>query len=714
MSLRTKLGRAAHDFLTSGAFDRYGVEITRKIIMANIIFATGVAILIPYGLHSMTHGAPALGTLDLCMAAVLASAALFLRLTHRYLAASYFGIFVMSAFYLYLFASGAFGGTGHLWSYNLPLFVLFLLGVKVGSLVIFAYLAAVMLILFGGLPFVKASYGAGLRTRFVGSFIAIYVLAYFFEYVRANTQAKISQQKEDLEKSEQRLRDIVLSSSDLVWEADREWRYTYVSAGLEELLGHRAEDALGKTIFDFVSDDDGSRARRAFDEASGKKATVVDLEWRCTHKDGRTVWLLTNAVPVVGSAGTVDGFRGVSKDITERIRAQEERQLLEDQLRHAQKMEAIGQLAGGIAHDFNNVLGAISGYADLMKRRLPEQEEKLRRYATMIRQAAQRAADLTAKLLAFARKGTYTLVDIDIHELVDETCKVLEHTIDKRITIGVSLEADNPHVQGDRPQLQNVLINLAVNARDAMPQGGEMRFATRNVCFDEHESRRHAGARPGSYVRISVSDTGHGMDAGVVEHIFEPFFTTKEPGKGTGLGLASVYGSVKSHQGFIEIDSALGRGTTFDVYLPAGAEASAASGAAALSGGTRGKQGESCAVLVVDDEETVREVFREMLEDIGCTVVAVGTGREAVEYYREHPGKIDVVVLDMIMPAMGGLQCFRELKKTDPKVKVVLSSGYTVGEEGRHALDEGALAFLHKPVDSDDLCAAVLKAARAR
>jgi PAS domain S-box-containing protein len=376
---------------------------------------------------------------------------------------------------------------------------------------------------------------------------------------------------------------------------------------------------------------------------------------------------------------------GTIQDVTEQTR-------LFERLRHMEKMDAIGQLAGGVAHDFNNQLGGIMGYAEMLAARL--EEPGLRRYAANILTCARRAEDLTAKLLAFARKGKYQSVCVDMHAIIHEVVDFLSHSIDKKIEIKQFLTADPCFTQGDPNQLQNTLLNLAINAADAMQGGGELVFETANR---ELDAGYCAGVpykiEPGPYLHICLSDTGCGIPQENLDHIFEPFFTTKEVGKGTGMGLAAVYGTVKQHGGAINVYSEVGRGTTFRLYLPLESGETVAEKQAAET--VRAPR--EAAILVLEDEQLIRAMTEDMLVDLGYRVTTRENGESGLAYFREHWREIDLVILDMVMPLMSGPEAFRAMKEIDPDVKVLLASGYSAGGAARELLAEGVRGFLQKP-----------------
>jgi two-component system cell cycle sensor histidine kinase/response regulator CckA len=383
------------------------------------------------------------------------------------------------------------------------------------------------------------------------------------------------------------------------------------------------------------------------------------------------------------------------------IELEEERKRLEAQVRQLQKMEAIGQLAAGIAHDFNNLLTPIGGFADLLLAKAPEGSKQYE-YLRQIKVAAERAAALTSQLRLFTRQAIGERLSVKLNSLVEETRDLLERSIPKDITIELRLEPELWTVKADPSQISQVLMNLCVNSRDAMPDGGTLTLETRNVTLDEDYARIALEAQPGRYVRLGVSDTGCGMSPEVQAQLFEPFFTTKEVGKGTGLGLAMVYGIVKGHDGFIEVYSQEGQGSTFHVYLPARKKTEQGREAEELGWPTGTET-----ILVVDDEGGVRKLGQAVLEPCGYTVLLAEDGAQALEVYQVHREEIALVVLDVIMPQMNGLECLRRLREMDPQVKVLISTGYTARDLAEELVAEGALGVVEKPFQLRDFTVAV-------
>jgi len=365
---------------------------------------------------------------------------------------------------------------------------------------------------------------------------------------------------------------------------------------------------------------------------------------------------------------------------------------LEQQLNQSRKMDAIGQLAGGVAHDFNNMLAGIMGAAQLLQFPQRNLDEKGLKFVKMIIEASQRASDLTAKLLAFGRKGKITSTSIDIHKIIDDTLALFNRTIDKKINISILKNAENSTVIGDNSALQNSLLNLGINASHAMPDGGRLTIGTRNLTLNENYCKSSPfEISEGEYVEIEVRDTGNGISPENIKRIFEPFFTTKEQGKGTGLGLASVYGTIQNHHGAINVNSEIGTGTVFHIYLPCSDKVvKKVSTEEIVSHG-------SGLILMVDDEELIRVTGKYTLEGMGYKVILAKNGLEAVEIFKKRNSEINFVIMDMIMPIMNGTEAFHKMKEIDKNCKVIISSGFTK-DENLHELKEAGLAgFIQKP-----------------
>ena len=389
-------------------------------------------------------------------------------------------------------------------------------------------------------------------------------------------------------------------------------------------------------------------------------------------------------------------IQAIGRDITDRKAAEEHHC-------QSQKMEAMVLLAGGVAHDFNNLLTGILGYSSLLAEQSGDQPE-IREAAEVIQRAAERAAQLTNQLLGFARRGDHQRVPVDVHASILEVVELLQRTVAHNVEMIPDFQATTAWVLGDPGQMHQVFLNLALNASDAMPNGGTLRFRTEAV---ECKATRQTPwpLPPGQYLKVSVADTGVGIPPDIQARIFEPFFTTKAEGRGTGLGLATVYGIVKNHGGHIEVSSELGKGTTFAIYLPLSKHSEPR-----VESKPREKHGASGSILVVDDEEMVRLVLSNMLQHLGYKVTTAAGGREAIRYYREHWQETDLVILDMKMPGMSGRECLLQLREINPSVNLILSSGY--GREGvmQEVKELGVTRFIQKPYRHSTLAEAVAEA----
>ncbi len=384
-------------------------------------------------------------------------------------------------------------------------------------------------------------------------------------------------------------------------------------------------------------------------------------------------------------------------DITERTRSIEEKKKLEEQFYQSQKMESVGRLAGGIAHDFNNILTSILGFAEFLKSRISESTPREKHAAEIIVKCADRAANLTQQLLTFARKENNHPIPLNVNIVLKDTVKMSEKMFEKNISVNYDLDKDIKNALCDIHQLEQVFMNLIVNAKDAMPAGGELYLKTWNVEISQIDKNLYPTLKPGKYVNIIFTDTGVGMTGEIKKQIFEPFFTTKDQGTGTGLGLATVYGIIKNHNGYIYCSSSPGNGATFKIFLP-------------VSLDKQDKKDDTAAIikghstiLFVDDEEYVREFFEMQLQELGYKVILASDGIEAIKKYKKHKQEIDLVIMDMIMPNMAGPESIKELKKINPDVKVLVMSGFSPDGKTREVLKNGASGFLQKPFNMTEV-----------
>ena len=457
------------------------------------------------------------------------------------------------------------------------------------------------------------------------------------------------------------------------------------------MLGYPSrEELLGRKVADTFPD---PSERPALFERLEREDGIRDYEAERLRYDGSRIWARMSVQAVRDANGAMVYYEGLVEDLSERKRAEEALKVAEGRLLQAAKLEAVGRLAGGVAHDFNNLLGVIMGYADLMAKRLPA-EDPLRRNVQEIQKAAERASGLTRQLLAFSRRQVLQPRVLDLHHTITEVESMLQRVIGEDVDLVTVLREGVGKVKADPGQIQQVLMNLAVNSRDAMPDGGTLTIETANVDLSPDYAGRHLGVTPGSYVLMAVSDTGMGMTAEVQAHIFEPFFTTKGPEKGTGLGLATVYGIVTQSGGNIWVYSEPGKGATFKVYLPRMDEG--ASGTVLLDPpDSRGRAHER--VLLVEDDDKVRDVVAMALRDAGYTVLEARSGASALAYADEHREPIHLVITDLVMPGMNGRELVERWRARHPETRALFMSGYTdATAHSQGGLPVGA-AFIQKP-----------------
>ncbi len=505
---------------------------------------------------------------------------------------------------------------------------------------------------------------------------------------------------EALEQSESRLRHVIEASPTGLLLVDAGGAIALVNESLEVMFGYDRSELLGRPVEMLVplSSRPGHAAQRATFAADGTARRMgVGRELLGLRKDGSTL-------PVEIGLSHFELPQGpmVLATVTDAT----ERRALEGRLNQASKMEAIGRLAGGIAHDFNNVLGVITGYGELARRGLPT-DHPVQARLDQIMKAATRAADLTRQMLAFSRRQVLHPRPLDLNLLIEGTRRMLGRLIGEDVEIVVRLASDLGTVMADPTQMDQVLMNLAVNARDAMPQGGTLTFETSNAELDEEYVRRHVAGLPGLYVMLAVSDTGTGIDEPTRSHIFEPFFTTKAEGEGTGLGLATVYGIVKQSGGLIWVYSEPGSGATFKIYLP---RVDAAPQGEAPSPSSEVMARGSETVLIVEDQEPLRDMIEEVLTAQGYTVLSAADGPQALDLAKGHPGAIDLLLSDVVMPGMGGRVLVERLSATRPGLRVLYMSGYTNGAiSDRGLLAEGVI-LIEKPFTGSQLAVAVRRA----
>jgi len=481
---------------------------------------------------------------------------------------------------------------------------------------------------------------------------------------------------------------------------DSEMRFIRTNRFVERKFGLKSEEIRSQHCYDVLGQYANDGTRKGKDRICDTCQVVKTLEDGKIHTHERAIrpdYIVRNtSAPIKDQNGSITGAIELIEDITTLKRAGEEKKALEAKLQQAQKMEAIGTLAGGIAHDFNNLLMGIQGHASLLMLHIGSDHlhfERLKGIQDMV----QAGASLTEQLLGFARGGKYEVKPTDLNELIKQSCEMFGRT-QKDIEINRKHQKGIWPVEVDRGQIQQVLLNLYVNAWQAMSGGGYIYIETSNVMLDENDTKPF-NVNPGKYVKISVTDTGAGMDKTTQQKIFDPFFTTKAMGRGTGLGLASTYGIIKNHSGIINVYSEKGKGSTFNIYLPASEKEvsiTKESGTDEIQKGTE-------TVLLVDDEEIILDVGKDMLTEIGYKVLIAKSGKEAVEVYRKHKDTIDLVIVDLIMSGMGGGEAYDRMKEIDPDLKALLSSGYSIAGEASKILERGCNDFIQKPFNMEEL-----------
>jgi two-component system cell cycle sensor histidine kinase/response regulator CckA len=510
------------------------------------------------------------------------------------------------------------------------------------------------------------------------------ILSFVSQQVASTILQRRSQ--EALQRSEERYRSQVESAVYGLYRSSVHGKFLDVNPALVQMLGYSSPDELYAMDMSrdlYVNPDERQKYIDEF--AKAKRIEGIETRWR--RKDGKVITVRLSGRAGLKYPGEPESFEMICEDITER-------RMLEEQLLHSQKMEAVGRLAGGVAHDFNNLLTVIKGYSELMLNELSD-KDPMRGEVEEVRRAAERAASLTRQLLAFSRRQVLEPKVLDLNVIINNMEKLLLRLLGEDVELQVSLSSSLGMVKADPGQIEQVIMNLAVNARDAMPRGGKLTLETRSHVIDESYAREHAVVHAGQYAMIAVSDTGMGMDAETVSHIFEPFFTTKEIGKGTGLGLSTVYGIVKQSGGYIWVYSEPGRGTSFKIYLPIvrGGTTDEAGGRPTLTPTYRGTE----TILLVEDEDGVRALIREVLQRHGYRVIDTRNGPEATQACERHEGEIHMLLTDVVLAQITGTDLARQLSPMRPRMKVLFISGYTEEAIVHQGVLEEGTAFLQKP-----------------
>jgi PAS domain S-box-containing protein len=511
-------------------------------------------------------------------------------------------------------------------------------------------------------------------------------------------EVRVAERTAELQDSKDNLSVTLNSIADGVIATDIRGQVVRMNSVAADITGWVQADAIGHSfteIFPAVSSDQSLETPDfVSDVFEAGRSVELTAKSKVVSRSGREYLISLSGAPIRKcESGEVIGVVFVLRDMTEAV-------ALQERLQHSEKMRTIGQLAGGIAHDFNNLLGGIMGAGEMLRDLIPPAPET-DKYLNMLERTAENAAALTGTLLVFSRRGTDSIQLVNLHDVIDDTVLLLHSTIDRRVEVSTDFETEDCLVRGDQSLLQSVLLNMGINAAHAIQASGTISYRTRIIEMDARTcSLRALQLKPGTYVEISIKDTGCGIDPAALPHIFEPFFTTRQAGKGTGLGLAAVEATAQQHGGAVSVSSELGCGTTFKIYLP---QAQKDDHEAVVP--AQDYWGNSELILLVDDEDILRESTGAILERLGYKVITATNGREGLDRFREHAFKL--VILDMIMPEMNGRDCFAELKKLQPDVRVILSTGYSMKEDIAAMKANGLSHILKKPYKKDDLAKAV-------
>jgi two-component system, cell cycle sensor histidine kinase and response regulator CckA len=530
-------------------------------------------------------------------------------------------------------------------------------------------------------------------------------LVLIFDVYTIYQQFQIHLVRRQLVEREELFRLITENAADMIAVVGADGRRIYNSPSYARILGYTSDELDSTVPLSQVHPDDQEKVTQAASEALAN-GVGKRIEYRMMHKDGTWRTLESTASTISGTTEVPGKLVIVNRDITGRRQ-------LEDQFRQSQKMEAVGRLSGGIAHDFNNLLGLIIGYAEILQEQIGPDEAQ-RSSVEEILNAGRRAAALTRQLLAFSRQQVLEPKVLDLNAVIVDVKKMLDRMIGEDVQMTTRLDPNLSHIKTDQGQIEQVLMNLAVNARDAMPGGGKLVIETQNTQIDDAFARRYPyPVQTGPYVLLTVSDSGVGMDAATQARVFEPFFTTKEKGKGTGLGLSTVYGVVKQSGGYIDIQSELGVGTTFKIYLPR-VEAAVETGGDALPQGVKDSQQGAETILVVEDEEALRKLARNILAAYGYTVLEAEDGPHALEISKRFRGAINLMLTDVIMPGMNGPSLAQQITQQRPEIKVVYMSGYTGQVFNKDAVLNPGSIFVQKPFTREALAKKIREALDGR
>ena len=717
-----KIKKQFWNTISSGLPMDYDLEVLRKVFLLNLIILLGGFFLVLLGLIAVIQQDYLLAAVDFSILSFIAFLFIHLRKRKNHYLVGIFGTIATGLFYFFLLAYGGVGKTAYVWSFTYPLIALFLLGKRLGT-----YLSLILLglsgivFLFGAKTALFEAYSIDLVLRFIPTYLTILFLAFAMEKVREIVQHRLKNSKNKMEKAFEEVRQstdkIARSNHELqaeIAERERIEKALRNSEGFLEDIIESIQDGISVLNPDLTIRHVNGVMKQWYQDSLpliGKRCftcyrnskepcspcpALRSLESGKAERDivaglpGSPIeWLEVFSYPIKDKDdGRVTGVVEFLRDISERRR-------LENQLAQAERMDSIGRLAGGVAHDFNNILMGIQGRTSLMLADV-NANHPFAEHLSGIETYVKNAADLTRQLLGFARGGKYEVKAVNINDLIAENVAMFGRT-KKELNIISEFQKGIWPTAVDQGQINQVFLNLFVNAWEAMPQGGDLTLATENISINQNFVEPY-GVGPGRYIKVSVSDTGIGMDETTRKRLFDPFFTTKDRGRGTGLGLASAYGIIKNHNGIITVKSRPGRGTTFSVYLPASEKKILQE-----KEHNRAVANGSETILVVDDEEMVIDVGSKLLQRLGYKVLTAKNGLQAVDIYQAKQGDIDCVILDMIMPDQNGGETYNKLKQIDNDIIVLLSSGYSLNDQATEILNRGCNGFIQKPFNLKEL-----------
>jgi PAS domain S-box-containing protein len=686
--------------LFSGRKDeRNDIEIKRRVILINVISIIGIMALVPLGLLALVEDNPTLGYFDLFVAAVLIAICLGLRRTGYHIFYSYFGLILVGALFVYLFAAGGAHNTGHLWYYTFPLVTSFLLGSKRGA-ILTGTLFAIALLLFVIQDYSPdiIRYSKYFKLRFIFSFLVVSALSYLYENAREKAQQQLIVKNADLEKSEDRYRSLVENTMEGYFICDiPSGRFLFLNERSCDIYGYTLQEGLKLTIWDVISSEDHERVQKRIQaRLEGKKLSSERQAYTSVRKDGSTIRAEISTSLITFQGRPV--VQGVVRDITEQ-------ESLERQLQQSKKMEAIGLLAGGVAHDLNNVLSGIVSYPSLILMDLPE-DSPLRKPIQTIHRSGQKAAEIVQDLLTLARRGVSTKSVLNLNDVILDYLKSPENEKLRAHHSNVSIETDLDknllNIEGSSIQLIKMIMNLVSNSAEAQPTGGKIVISTHNQYVDM-PIQGYEEIKEGDFVVLEIKDNGFGIATEDLNRIFEPFYTKKAMGRsGTGLGMAVVWGTIHDHDGYIDVKSTEGVGTTFSLFFPV------------MRANITNKEfvpvenylGNHETILVVDDIVEQREIAATILTKLNYSVKTASSGEDAVTHLKDNSA--DLLILDMIMePGIDGLETYRRIKALHPNQKAIIASGYSETDRVKEAQRLGAGKYIRKPYTLEKIGIAV-------